>query len=341
MGHFYDNFLTALEERYPHKPDLVNALADLLRIEKESIYRRLRRDVYFSAEEMMCIASAWNISLDNIICANPQKTRPFHFKMINYVNPDEEDYLLLEQYNRDLEVIARNDGRMFEVLNSLSRGIYGRSEALTRFFTMKWLYKSAEPGKALPFCDIHITERMRALDMEYIRCIHDIREVHSIHDNRLIEDLVNEIIYFQSIGMLTVDEAVLLHDELLKLTDYLEDVTIRGTFPNTGNKMFFYLSHTWIETEYILYESSSLSLCLINILERNSVSSTDQMVMGHLMNMVQAMKRTSVLMSESNALQQAEFYTRQRKIIKALMQDQGLKINQKYFLNQIPFKQRM
>jgi hypothetical protein len=318
-SYYYDNFLVALEERYPRKLDLTNALMEILPLEKESIYRRLRKDVYFSAEETMQIAQAWNISLDNIIRTNPHKTRPFHFNMIEYVHPRESDYKLLEAFNRDLAIIANDpNGRMVEVLNALPRGLYCRSEHLTRFVTMKWLYKYGMSDEVMSFASIRIPDRMRELDLEYVRLVHEMPEVHSIHDECFIEHLVDDIAYFRSIGMVTEDDLILLRGELITLLDYIEDVTTKGCFPNTGNKLLFYLSHTWLETEYALFESKDLILSLVKILERNSVASTDRKVFDRFMNMVHATKRSSVLMSESNALQQVEFFTRQKEIIMAI-----------------------
>ena len=319
MEHFYNNFLKALEERYPRKSDLTNALMDVLHLEKESIYRRLRKNVYFTAEETLQIAGAWNISLDNIISVNPDKTRPFHFSMIEYVDAREADYKILENYNRDLELVARDpDGRMIEVLNSIPRSLYCRSELLTRFYTMKWLYKYGMSEEVAPFGEIHLSERMRNLEMEYVECVHNISEVHAIHDNRFIEHLVDDILYFHSIGMVTEDEAVMLREELLTLLDYMEEVTVNGYFPDTKNKLFFYVAHTWLPTEYILFESKYLIRSSVSILERNAVASYDQKVFDRFMNMVQATKRSSVLMSGSNILQQVEFFNLQRSLIKTI-----------------------
>ena len=313
MTQYYDNFLKVLEERFPRKSDLVNALMDVLHLEKESIYRRLRRDVLFTSEETMRIAAAWSISLDNIICRNPGKTRPFCCNMIEFVNPREADYELLEHYNRVIGIIGNDgNGKMVEVNNSLPRSLYGRSEPLTRFVTMKWFYKYGRPEEALSFSDIHITERMRAIDLEYIRRLHDVPEVHSIHDKYFVEHIVDDILYFRSVRMLTEDDVALLKSELLTLVDFMEDVAIKGYFPETGNKLFFYLAHTWLESEYVLYASKDLSLSFVRILERNTVSSMDKKVFDRFINMVLSIKRSSVLMSGSNALQQTEFFTRQR-----------------------------
>jgi len=317
---FYDNFLRAIEERYPRKSDLANALMEVLTLEKESVYRRLRKDVYFSVEETMQIAKAWNISLDNIIHTNPGKTRPFHFNMVEFLHPREADYRILEHFNRNLEIITQDpEGKMIEVLNALPRGLYCRSEHLTRFMTMKWLYKYGDPEDIVPFSGIQIPERMRALDLEYVRLVHEIPQVHSIHDERFIEHSIDDIRYFHSIGMVTDDELTLLRNELLSILDYMEEVTIKGQFLHTGNKLFFYLSHTWLETEYALYESKDFSLSCVKVLERNAIASTDRKVFDRFMNMVQATKRSSVLMSGSNALQQVEFFKRQREIIMGMV----------------------
>jgi hypothetical protein len=318
MGQLYDNFLAALEERYPHKPDLVGALMETLHLERESAYRRLRRDVYFSSEEMLRVADAWSISLDGITCVNNDRIRPLRIKMVEYVDPQQEDYAIVEQHNRDLEIVARDPGGMVvEVVNALPRGLYVRSEPLTRFFTMKWRHKHS-PDDAIPFCGVHIPERMRRLDLEYIRRLHAISEMHSIHDGRMIENLIGEIVYFRSIGMLTDDETALLRDELLVLADYLESVTMSGTFPDTGNRMFFYLSHTCVESEYLLYRSKDFNLGMVKILERQYIGSPDGEVIDKFMKLSQAAKRMSVLMSGSNALQQTEFLASQRGIIMTL-----------------------
>jgi hypothetical protein len=318
MTPFYDNFLMALEERYPDKPNRVNALMNLLKLEKESIYRRLRKDVYFAAEEVMRIAAAWNISLDNIVAVNREKTRPFRLKTVEFIDPSEEDYAIMERHNRDMALVASDpNGLAVEVVNGLPRGLYARSEHLTRFFNMKWRHKHS-PEKALNFSDVQIPERMKELDREYIRISHRISEMHSIHDSRMIEHLVEEIVYYRSIGMVSGDDVLLLREELLTLVDYLEEVTGTGIFPEKEGKIFFYLSHTWVDNEYFLYRSHSFNMSLVKVLERNYLASMDKRVLDRFMKTALAARRMSVLMSGSNVLQQAEFFSLQREKIRSL-----------------------
>jgi hypothetical protein len=134
----------------------------------------------------------------------------------------------------------------------------------------------------------------------------------------MIEHLVEEIVYYRSLGMLNADDVSLLRGELLTLVDYLEDITTTGSFPGKKGKMFFYLSHTWIDTEYFLYRSRSFNMSLVKVMERNYLASIDKKVLDRFMKMALATKQMSVLMSESNALQQADFLSRQREFILTL-----------------------
>jgi hypothetical protein len=174
------------------------------------------------------------------------------------------------------------------------------------------------PEDTLVFGDIHVPERMRKLEREYVKRVPDVHEVYAIYDNRFIEHLIDDIQYFRSVRMITEDEVVSLKGELLELVDYLEDVALKGYYPVSGNKLFFYLSHTWLETEYFLCESKYLTLSMVKILELGSISSWDKKVFDRCMNMVQFTKRSSVLLSASNNLQIIEFFEKQRNIIASL-----------------------
>jgi hypothetical protein len=121
-------------------------------------------------------------------------------------------------YNNFLEALQERYPIKSDLVNALPRGLYARSEHLTRFFIMKWRHKYS-PGRALSFGEIRVSDHMRKLDREYIHIEHSIAGMHSIHDPQMIEHLVEEIVYYRSIGMLTADETTLLRGKLPALVD--------------------------------------------------------------------------------------------------------------------------
>ena len=63
----HDIFIEELQNRGIKKADLVYLISDILKLEKESAYRRLAGKVNFSVREMGILAKALNISLDSLL----------------------------------------------------------------------------------------------------------------------------------------------------------------------------------------------------------------------------------------------------------------------------------
>ena len=62
----YESFLAELRKKIPQGAKLTNTLVDMLYIEREAVYRRLRGEVPFTFMEVMTIAKELGISLDNL-----------------------------------------------------------------------------------------------------------------------------------------------------------------------------------------------------------------------------------------------------------------------------------
>jgi hypothetical protein len=87
---WHNRFMEILLEKFPKKAELVEALHELLHIERPAVYRRMRSEVPFTAGEVAMIASAWNISLDDIMGIYSGKVA-FQMFPFNYLNPSKND----------------------------------------------------------------------------------------------------------------------------------------------------------------------------------------------------------------------------------------------------------
>jgi len=67
---YYAKFVEELINKFESKKKLVSELANLLSIEENSVYRRLRGDTVMTLDELFIVAKAVNISLDEIIFDN-------------------------------------------------------------------------------------------------------------------------------------------------------------------------------------------------------------------------------------------------------------------------------
>ena len=257
---WYDSFMEALFERYPNKTQMVSALMNLLFIEREAAYRRLRRDVAFSVQEIVKISSAWSISLDNIINRSSGKI-PFLMHPINYIAPTEQELQHIIQTISNFKDFP--DAEFMGICNKLPRQLLAGFDHLNRFNSFKWMYqygnKNGVEKKTVPFSQVIISEEMHQLTADFYRAVKNVSKSHFILDRLLFDHLATEILYFHSIRMITDEEKELIKKDLHSLLDYLSEVATNAHYPETKNKVSLYVSRLNIDTNYSYTYTNQIS----------------------------------------------------------------------------------
>ncbi len=315
----YDNLLNSIKEEFPQKTNLVTALVDLLCIEKEAVYRRLRGEVAFTFAEIVTIANAFGISLDNLVGTVTAKSRPFQLKLVDFVNPKEIDYNMLEQYI-DVLGLSREDEKseLIDCTNILPQQLYMNYKYISRFYLFKWLYQCGAPGKAKRFDEIGVGDRFTGIQLASVEESRYIRNSYYILDPLIFHYLVNDINYFMSIHLIGAEEVKYLKDELMKFLDEMEALATRGYFEETGNKVFIYISSVNFDTSYWCVQVKNYHISMIKTFILSSVASLDEGTYDKLRKWLRALIRSSIMISVSGERQRVAFLKAQRELIQSL-----------------------
>jgi hypothetical protein len=314
---WYDNFIKALYEKHPQKSQLINALMDLLLIERESVYRRLRKEVMFSVQELIKIASTWNISLDEIIGIDSKQIF-FKVQLLNYLNPSEEEL-------SDMQVLAQNhayisnfpDMEYMEISNRLPRILMSGFLYMGRFYLLKWMYQYVNE-KILPFSLIGFSEKVSKLSSDYHISSKKAANTSFIWDHMLFKYLACDIRYFHSIYLITDEEKELIKKDLLALLEYMSEIATKGCWPETGNKVNLYISQINIDTNYSYYYSNAAKLCCVHAFAKNEIYTSNPQMIENFRTWMQLKKKSSVLISEADEKSRIEFFMKQHELIDAL-----------------------
>jgi len=314
---WYDNFLEVLYKRYPQKPQLTEALMDLLSIEREAVYRRLRNDVMFPANEIVKIASAWNISLDDIVGSN-SKQISFKLHLWNYLNPSNEELNQMRFLVEDSEY-TRNFPNIecMEISNKLPRMLTSGFSYINRFHLLRWMYQYINE-KALPFSKTVYPEKVAKLSSTYNMVSKSLGNVSFIWDYNLFNYLISDIRYFYSIYLITDEDKELIKKDLYALLDYMSEVAEKGCWPETGNKVNLYISYLSIDTNYSYYYSENLKFCCVHAFAKNEVYTFDLVMVENFKSWMQSKKNASVKISESDEKSRIEFFMKQRQLVDSL-----------------------
>jgi len=319
---WYDYFIEALYKKYPKKSQLSAALMDLLSIERESAYRRLRKEIMFTPHEISKIASTWNIPMDEIIGTTSSKVI-FQLYLIDYLAPSDADIDFVRQRVAWLEQLKDvPNSEHIVVCNNLSyRSLSTGFSNLHKFNVFKWAYQYSDSHNEdlnMTFADMIVPEKLLQEVAVYCQCIKHIKNTTYILDSMIFDSFVRDIQFFHSIFLITDEEKEMLKKDLQALLDYLLKIANTGCFPETGNKVSLYVSILDINTNYSYFCDEKIELFRIHAFNMlDGVTNNAEMVQK-FKKWIQKKKKTSIQISEADARNRIQFFMKQRSIIDSL-----------------------
>jgi hypothetical protein len=317
-NHVYDTLLDEIRKKIPQNSKLVNKLVDILYIEKEAIYRRLRREVPFTFQEIVTISKSLGISLDYILDIDTQKNRIFQLKLIEYMNPQEIDYSMIQDYVNIIQSSKNeNSTETGVVSNILPQTLYTGYKLISKFYIFKWHYHyNYSPVK--PFHETIVPERIsNLLEANYIES-KNIRNTYYILDSQIIKNLINDIRYFNSIRLIKNDDIALIKEELIQFVNYLETIATSGYFQETKNKVQIYISSINIDTNYTFLDTQNYKLSMIWTFILTFNISMDKKTFNTIKNWFWSIVRNSSIITVTGEKERILFFETQRKIIEEL-----------------------
>jgi len=312
----YHNLVQAIRQKIPKEKNIAVALAEILDVEKDLVYRRLRKEVPFSMAETIKIASALEISIDHIVSVFFSRSNPSRFFSSEYLDPTSSYYTVLEGMVTFLEMLEHeNYSEGYDVSNTLPQPLFHRYEYVTRFALFKWRKLYDDPEDTILYKDIKIPEKLRKLQLENIRVAQYISKTNYILDVSLFQHLTSEIRFFNSIGAITEEEVQLIKGDLKQVLGLLEKWTDTGCFEETGNDIDIYISPVNFSDSYCIIETPSLQMALAKAFVVNAVAALDPITYTKMKRVIESIKRQSTLISQTAIRERFIYLEEQRKVI--------------------------
>jgi hypothetical protein len=314
----YNNLLQEIRRKVPHSPKLTNILVKLLMMEKEAVYRRLRGDVPFTFHEIAIVSKAFGLSLNNIVGIDSEKSRPFQLKINDYVYPDEMDYKTLEDEIEVYRTAKNDETELAEASNILPQSLIMDFNYISKFYFFKWDYHQNEQNQMKSFSEFNVPDKILRLQRDISLEAKNVKFSFYIWDHLIFQYLVNDIKYLAEMYLLTSEDIMSIKDDLYRFLEYMETIAIKGTFPDTKNKVYFYISDINIESNYCYIKTHNHQISKIRSFILNSIVSHDPKAFDNVRNWINSLKRTSTMISVSGEKQRMQFFEKQREIISLL-----------------------
>lgn len=313
-------FVEALESKIPKKTDLANFISDTLFIEKETAYRRLRNEVQFSLREAIMIACKLNISIEEIIpTENIQALGRNSMRLaINQIDKEQNCLYIDSTINFLKKIVNEPYSEYALTLTQITFSLFYQYSYLLRFYMLKHAYHTNRVNERKTFDQIQEVKEITQVRKELYTLYRQITYTYHIWDIKIMTNLINDILYFKSIHLISEEDVRNLKEELHLFFSNLDQLTTDGFYKETGNKFDFYISKITIDHTYAYLYSDHHLVSMSTSFTNHEIISYDEITFQNIRNWIKPLIHSSVLISGSAEKERIEFFHQQHQIVDQL-----------------------
>lgn len=315
----HEEFVKELFRKVPQKSELVDAISDILNIEREPASRRLSEKVQFSAREIGLLSKELGISLDSMIHdTNQQCWIPFLFKPPLGVKSMESLCDLMNNNLKQMEDIIKAPSQYKCIFNSLPMEFYISHPYLMKFMFFKWGQYCVGTEEFDNFSTWQLPKQLNGIEERLKSIVSGFTYVLYIWDNAIIWTLMEEIDYFHKMHVISdEDREHIVNDlkEMLKqLEKHLKGISKFDMYPENFD---FYISNINIGIIcFYLFSEEKQHFSFNNYFTFSTSKYNDTHEnYTHIKNWIDSFKNVSALISGSGEIERRLFFKKQHKII--------------------------
>ena len=305
-------------ESIPQNIKTIDYLMEVLNISRESAYRRMRGEIPFTFNEIATLSLDLGFTVDEIIGSHKKDRIFFDLKTDTSADPEESFLAMIQEYYDYIDNISKfRDGEILITLNRISLFLLIKFDTLFKFFYYKWVHQTYNVPVFYSFSEMTVPPEILAVRQQLKVRSDTLSNVNLILDRDLFLSTVKEIQYYYSRRLLSLENIHYLREELLKLLYYIEKLLQRGRNEN-GYEYNFYVSSLDVEanTTYASFGDNYASKFWMYSL--NAVVIKNQEICKMHKKWIESMKKSSILVTQSNEILQEEYVKRQEEHINEL-----------------------
>ncbi|MDP9957708.1 hypothetical protein J2X97_003380 [Epilithonimonas hungarica] len=289
---------------------LNDELANVLNISYDAAHRRTSMKSKFSLEESLVLAKFYNISLDAFMESNNQiiakKTKPIRTvtDLLNYF--DDALHLLNDfKINKETEVYySAKDIPFFYTISD---------SVLSRFKLFVWMNLLNEKDFMQPFDDFKL-ERYSDKS-EDLKSLYENLNVTEIWNNTTISSILNQVLFYSEIEILSKETAKLILEELKILIKSIEKKA-----ENENKNFYIYAHDILILNNSILFKNEEKSSLFVPYNMFGYMMTDDQSTCDDALNFFQHQIKNSRLLNASGNRDKKLFFNKMYEQIENLKQ---------------------
>lgn len=217
-----------IQARYHKKSDLASELMEVLSLNKDGVYRRLRFEKKLTADEVGLLARHYDISIDALLANQANKTY-FNYNVYDKPVSSFKDYL--SQINRQAIAFSQMPGaHLYYATREIPIFIYTIFPKLMTFkfyvYGLTTWRLSYLKGKPFDFNYLTEVDRELAMNISRLYCSFESTELWTIS---VLEQTLSQVEYTAAEGRFKrLEDAMEVIHEVENMIEYLKVISSRG-----------------------------------------------------------------------------------------------------------------
>lgn len=309
-------FINLLRNKISDDKKIATILSEILDVQKESVYRRLRNEVVFTFSEITQISHSLSISLDHIV-GMEDDYYPYILKSVNNKEIRKDIYSVLNEYSDWAKRLVKEEKNKFSIVTSTIPIAFSFShEYLMKWVLYNWDYRRYyQTGPLKRFDNIDFDPYIFDLSRDVATTFKGIAQSDFILDKTFLQDLISDIITFRIFKCIGEEDVKKIKNELILFLDYLETIAIEGCYLESGNKVSIYISEIKPRSGFGYARAENYNISFIKLFTFDSIISFSKKCFSDTCNWVKSYERASTLISVSSELNRTTFFEEQRRIL--------------------------
>jgi len=298
-------------------------LMDTLDIGRESTYRRIRGNIPFTFEEVVKLSSRLNFSIDEII-DKKIKTGEESADSQQKVQFSAGQYFYICHLNYYKMLRSLIDAKKVEIsisLNRLFSFFVVNFDILFKFYYYVWLHRFNDNLFDSRFSEIQLPAQIVSLQQRTKEILPSIKNITFIFDRYILQKLIKDLQYYYIRKLISDEELQEIKKGMIDFINYIEQYIQVGEVGEASSANHFYLSllHVDINSIFGTIDGKIVSKFWMQA-DASQNTKQNNLITSHN-NWIHSLKRSSVLISQSNEIDQASFLNEQRKNIDMITND--------------------
>ncbi|MCD8102997.1 MAG: helix-turn-helix domain-containing protein [Alistipes sp.] len=254
-----------IREKFPNESSKARLLSDKLGISETAVYQKLSGSRRFSLEEVASIARLFSVSVDRLLNRQPHRfSHPM--ELIHPGNMSAEEIAVYgeETAQSILEQASRAGYSKFTgVLKNLPPFGYCNLEWLMKFSQLKWIYLNNSVDGIAPLTGMKVPGEFDTLSRIAGKVFNSFRTLLFIIDGDITRNQIKEVQFFLKIGLITVEQAKFIMDDMDTLLDRIQKICRIGHTDNPGQEIEIFYSDIPLYNDIYLVESTTVNQAVL------------------------------------------------------------------------------